>query len=32
MLYVITPVALNGQFRVGPGYWAAFHRLLAHAA
>ncbi len=29
MLYVITPVALNGQFRVGPGYWAALHRLLA---
>jgi len=25
MLYVITPVALNGQFRVGPGYWAALH-------
>ena len=22
MLYVVTPVALNGQFRVGPGYWA----------
>jgi hypothetical protein len=28
MLYVITPVALNGQFRVGPGYWAMLHRLL----
>jgi hypothetical protein len=28
MLYVITPVALNGQFRVGPGYWAALHRLF----
>jgi hypothetical protein len=25
MLYVITPVALNGQFRVGPGYWAILH-------
>lgn len=25
MLYVITPVALNGQFRVGPGYFAALH-------
>jgi hypothetical protein len=25
MLYVITPVALNGQFRVGPGYWAELH-------
>jgi hypothetical protein len=25
MLYVVTPVALNGQFRVGPGYWAALH-------
>lgn len=24
MLYVVTPVALNGQFRVGPAYWA-FH-------
>jgi hypothetical protein len=24
MLYVITPVTVNGQFRVGPGYWAAF--------
>ena len=32
MLYVITPVALNGQFRVGPGYWAALHDLLARAA
>ena len=29
MLYVLTPVALNGQFRVGPGYWAMLHRLLA---
>jgi len=25
MLYVLTPVALNGQFRVGPGYWAVLH-------
>jgi hypothetical protein len=25
MLYVVTPVALNGQFRVGPGYWAGLH-------
>jgi len=25
MLYVVTPVALNGQFRVGPGYWAVLH-------
>lgn len=24
-LYVLTPVALNGQFRVGPGYWAILH-------
>jgi hypothetical protein len=23
MLYAITPAALNGQFRVGPGYWQA---------
>jgi hypothetical protein len=30
MLYVVTPVALNGQFRVGPGYWAAVHRIIAH--
>jgi hypothetical protein len=33
MLYVITPVALNGQFRVGPGYWAALlpsHLLASH--
>ena len=29
MLYVITPVALNGQFRVGPGYWAALHLNIA---
>jgi hypothetical protein len=29
MLYVVTPVALNGQFRVGPGYWAALHHLFA---
>ena len=29
ILYVLTPVALNGQFRVGPGYWAMLHRLLA---
>ena len=28
ILYVLTPVALNGQFRVGPGYWAALHRLF----
>jgi hypothetical protein len=28
MLYVVTPVALNGQFRVGPGYWAAIHHWL----
>ena len=28
MLYVITPVALNGQFRVGPGYWAPRLALL----
>jgi len=25
ILYVATPVALNGQFRVGPGYWAPLH-------
>ena len=25
MLYVVTPVALNGQFRVGPAYWAVLH-------
>jgi len=25
MLYVVTPVALNGQFRVGPEYWALVH-------
>jgi hypothetical protein len=25
MLYVVTLVALNGQFRVGPGYWAALN-------
>ncbi len=31
MLYVITPVALNGQFRVGPGYWAP-HLALLHAS
>jgi hypothetical protein len=29
MLYAITPVALNGQFRVGPGYWALLHHLLS---
>jgi len=29
MLYVLTPVALNGQFRVGPGYWAGVHLNLA---
>jgi hypothetical protein len=29
MLYVLTPVALNGQFRVGPGYWAGEN--VAHA-
>jgi hypothetical protein len=28
MLYVVTPVALNGGFRVGPAYWATLHRLL----
>jgi len=28
-LYSITPVALNGQFRVGPGYWAAAHNWWA---
>jgi len=32
MLYVATPIALNGQFREGPGYWAALHHLLAHAS
>jgi hypothetical protein len=31
MLYVLTPVALNGQFRVGPAYWAAFRDNVAHA-
>ncbi len=31
MLYVVTPVALNGQFRVGPGYWAVVHRLLLNS-
>jgi hypothetical protein len=31
MLYVLTPVALNGQFRVGPGYWAALGDNVAHA-
>jgi hypothetical protein len=31
MLYVITPVALNGQFRVGPGYWAP-HLALLHSS
>ena len=31
MLYVITPVALNGQFRVGPGYWAALHPSQLYA-
>lgn len=25
MLYVVTPVALNGQFHVGPAYWALHH-------
>ena len=29
ILYVLTPVALNGQFRVGPGYWATLRHLLA---
>jgi hypothetical protein len=29
MLYVLTPVALNCQFRVGPGYWAALHLNIA---
>jgi hypothetical protein len=29
MLYIVTPVALNGQFRVGPGYWAMLRYLLA---
>jgi hypothetical protein len=28
MLYIVTPVALNGRFRVGPGYWAMLHRVL----
>jgi hypothetical protein len=32
MLYVLTPVTLNGQFRVGPGYWASLHQLLTHAS
>jgi hypothetical protein len=27
LLYIATPVALNGQFRVGPGYWAVFKHL-----
>jgi hypothetical protein len=31
ILYVITPVALNGQFRVGPGYWAP-HMAMLHAS
>jgi hypothetical protein len=31
MLYVLTPVALNGQFRVGPGYWAPLRDNVAHA-
>ncbi len=26
---VSTPVALNGQFRVGPGYWATLRHVLA---
>jgi hypothetical protein len=30
MLYVATPVALNGQFRVGPGYWAGLHWTTVH--
>jgi hypothetical protein len=30
MLYVATPVALNGQFRVGPGYWAGLHWTTLH--
>lgn len=30
LLYSVTPVALNGQFRVGPGYWALLHRVAAH--
>jgi hypothetical protein len=31
MLYVITPAALNGQFRVGPGYWSP-HMAMLHAS
>jgi hypothetical protein len=30
MLFLITPVALNGQFRVGPGYWATLHWTTLH--
>ncbi len=30
MLYVVTPVALNGQFLVGPGYWASLHWTMLH--
>jgi len=29
LLYAITPVALNGQFRVGPGYWALLRHFVA---
>ena len=29
LLYGLTPVALNGQFRVGPGYWAALWHAVA---
>jgi hypothetical protein len=29
LLYGLTPVALNGKFRVGPGYWARLQHLVA---
>ena len=32
MLYILTPVALNGQFRVGPAYWVMLHRMLAYVS
>jgi hypothetical protein len=31
MLYVLTPVAPNGQFGVCPGNWAALYHLLTRA-
>jgi hypothetical protein len=29
LLYGLTPDALNGQFRVGPGYWAQLQHLVS---